>query len=338
MKINNLVFEGGGIHGIAYLGVLNYLYERNIMNNIKRVAGTSAGAITACITSFNLPFTNIKEIADSLDYKKIPQRESIRDIDEVPTSSRVELDKLFEDAICVHRLINHYGWFSSEYFYQWIKKQIEMQFDTSMKSPPYTFADFKNPSIHKENRPFFDLYIIGTDVSYKTSKVFSYQTTPNMEVAEAVRISMSIPIFFEAVKTEDHSLTNDSTENIFSDGGVMRNYPINIFDYPRIGGRTVYRVNHQTLGARFKEHIKYSKINGFLDYIMNLLLCFSRIQQEVYKDSPQDIARSIDIDTGGVSAVNFNVTTGDDIYNFLYLEGYKAAENYFKDKELDVKL
>lgn len=52
----NLVFEGGGALGIAYLGVLHYLYQNNILQNVKRVAGTSAGAITACITSFNLPY------------------------------------------------------------------------------------------------------------------------------------------------------------------------------------------------------------------------------------------------------------------------------------------
>lgn len=30
-RIENLVFEGGGVLGISYLGVLQYLYENNLM-------------------------------------------------------------------------------------------------------------------------------------------------------------------------------------------------------------------------------------------------------------------------------------------------------------------
>lgn len=331
-NIKNLVFEGGGIHGIAYLGVLQYLEENNILQNITKVAGTSAGAITACITSFNLPFNEMKNIADSLDYMNVPQKIATRDFFNTTYDSRIEVSKLISDSICVNRLINNYGWFSSEYFYKWIKKQIAAQFDESKKAPPYTFADFKNPEIHKNNRPFSDLYIIGTDVSCKTSRVFSYKTTPDMEVAKAVRISMSIPLFFEAIPLDDDPNASDSMQYIFSDGGIMRNYPINIFDYPIVQGQRFYRVNHETLGARFKGYTDYKNITNFLDFATNLLICFSKIQQNAYDDSPEDIARSIDIDTGDVSSVNFNITTGDDTYNFLYSQGYKAAEDYFKNK------
>ena len=64
--ITNLVFEGGGVLGIAYLGVLDYLYHNGLMMHLKRTAGTSAGAITSCITSFCLPFEEIKNISASL--------------------------------------------------------------------------------------------------------------------------------------------------------------------------------------------------------------------------------------------------------------------------------
>ncbi|KFO67772.1 phospholipase, partial [Smithella sp. SCADC] len=50
----NLVFKGGGVRGIAYLGALQYLYEHNYMQHVERVAGTSAGAITALATALNL--------------------------------------------------------------------------------------------------------------------------------------------------------------------------------------------------------------------------------------------------------------------------------------------
>lgn len=46
---NNLVFEGGGVKGIAYVGALEVLQEEGILQNVKRVAGTSAGAMMAVL-------------------------------------------------------------------------------------------------------------------------------------------------------------------------------------------------------------------------------------------------------------------------------------------------
>jgi len=325
--IKNLVFEGGGVLGIAYLGVLDFLDQHGILQKVHRVAGTSAGAITACITCFNLPFNELRRIADSLDYRKIPEKENHPDLAYIPAFVKNELEKIFGDVDSIYRLITDYGWYSSQYFYNWLKEQISSQFDKSKKLPPYTFADFKNPYIHKNERPFLDLYVIGTDISVKMSKVFSFETTPNMEVAEAVRISMSIPLFFEAIKLQNY--TNNSLLNVFSDGGVMRNYPINIFDSKNFQDQFLYGVNGQTLGARFISDVKYKEIHNFLDFITNLVLSFLQVQQDTYRNNLKDVARSIEIYTNDISSVDFNITTNDKTYNFLYQQGYAAAHSYF---------
>jgi NTE family protein len=289
------------------------------MSNVSRTAGASAGAITACLTSFNLPFQDLKKLIDTLDYRKIPMKDASPEMPEVPAAVQKELEKLFGDWECVLRLVKNYGWYSSRYFYTWIQAQIDAQFDHARKLPPYTFADFENPKLHVGGRPFFDLYIIGTDISFRTSRIYSFVTTPAMEVAEAVRISMSIPVFFESVKLEENGAVD-----ICSDGGVMRNYPINVFDYNG-------RVNPFTLGARFKTAETYHKIDSLIDYIVNLFASFQRIQQVDYENSPQDIARSIDIDPGKVSFVDFDITPGDATYTSLYRAGYAAATSYFRN-------
>ena len=66
-----------------------------------------------------------------------------------------------------------------------------------------------------------------------------------MEVAQAVRISMSIPLFFEAVEYGT-DMANTAT-NILCDGGVMWNYPINIFDSTLFLEDNEFGVNKQTL-------------------------------------------------------------------------------------------
>ena len=43
--INNLILSGGGIKGISLIGAIEYLYEKNYMNNINTILGTSIGSI-----------------------------------------------------------------------------------------------------------------------------------------------------------------------------------------------------------------------------------------------------------------------------------------------------
>lgn len=50
-KIENLVFKGGGVLGIAYSGGVEALDEAGILKDIKSVAGTSAGSIMSAILS-----------------------------------------------------------------------------------------------------------------------------------------------------------------------------------------------------------------------------------------------------------------------------------------------
>ncbi len=47
LRPRNLVFEGGGVRGIAYAGALRVLEERGSLSVVERVGGTSVGAVTA---------------------------------------------------------------------------------------------------------------------------------------------------------------------------------------------------------------------------------------------------------------------------------------------------
>ena len=58
----NLIFEGGGVKGVAYVGALEALQERKILNNVKRVGGTSAGAINAVLIALGFTLKEIEEI------------------------------------------------------------------------------------------------------------------------------------------------------------------------------------------------------------------------------------------------------------------------------------
>ena len=59
-KINTLVFEGGGLYGLAYIGALKELHERIDFNNIKYVCGTSVGALIAFAIALGLKPEHMK--------------------------------------------------------------------------------------------------------------------------------------------------------------------------------------------------------------------------------------------------------------------------------------
>ena len=324
----NLVFAGGGVLGIAYLGALQYLYDTGVFPHIKKIAGTSAGAITACMASFGLPFPELKKIADTLEYKKVPGKEIFSDPSGKEPPMLREFEALFGDYNCVYRLLTNYGWFSSAYLYHWLQDVIASQFDASLKKPPYTFADFKDPYAHNNKTPFLDLYVTGTNVSFRSSKIFSFETTPDMEVAEAVRISMSIPLFFESVTYPEEDMGNQIA-SVYCDGGIMWNYPITIFDNPRTNNSDLPSYYNQTLGIRFVNEMKYHKIDNLLSYIKNLYLSQMHVQQDMFKRNPEDIKRSVIIDTGDISFMDFDIVTGDETYEYLYRQGYEAAIKYF---------
>ena len=95
-----------------------------------------------------------------------------------------------KDEECYERFLKNYGWYTSAYFYEWIGEVIAEKFEGN---PRATFADFRE-------RGFRDLYIVAANLSRHRAEVFSADDTPNVAVADAVRMSMSIPIFFEALR------------------------------------------------------------------------------------------------------------------------------------------
>lgn len=332
----NLAFKGGGVRGIAYFGAIKYLYEQRLLSTIQRVAGTSAGAVTAALVSFNLEnYDELKAIGDSLDYRKVPgegplnaEHSRLLGMDRmIHTASTHTLLKNLQGSL---RLIQDKGWHSSEYFYEWIRSAIAKQFKE--KKGSYTFRDFKDASLHIGARPFLDLYITGTDLSNRRDRLFSFETTPDMEVALAVRISMSIPLFFETISFQ---YPGTDQPQFYVDGGVMKNYPIEIFDSRAYGGKFSKGINRETLGFFLfsrPERAEYKEIKGVIDYTGALLDSLHAVQEELVLRREKAADRTVFIDDMGVSPTHFDIAEGDELYRKLFDSGYESTRDFFAKK------
>ncbi len=195
-NFRNLVFEGGGVKGIAYLGALEVLEEKGILADIERIGGTSAGAINAVILGLGFSGEETRDIIWSLDFKNF-------------------MDDSWGIGRDAARLVQQFGWYKGDYFRDWIGNLIREKTGNSES----TFADIE---ALKEKKGFRSMYFMGTNLSTAFSEVFSAEHTPRMCVADAVRISMSIPLFFAARRS--------ARGDVYVDGGVLDNYPIKLFD------------------------------------------------------------------------------------------------------------
>ena len=66
-QIENLVFEGGGVLGFAYVGVVEVLEECELLKKCKRFAGSSAGAITAALLACGATSNILENALETLD-------------------------------------------------------------------------------------------------------------------------------------------------------------------------------------------------------------------------------------------------------------------------------
>jgi len=88
------------------------------------------------------------------------------------------------------------------------------------------FIKFLESKLDKRDITFEELYkitkkkiiIIGTNLTIGKEKVFSVDETPEFSVILALRISVSVPIIFTPIKFNNE---------IFVDGGLVNNFPIN---------------------------------------------------------------------------------------------------------------
>ncbi|MFT4734065.1 MAG: NTE family protein [Psychromonas sp.] len=289
----NLIMEGGGILGIAYGGAMLEMEERGMLKDITRVGGTSAGAIQACLLAIGYTVEEISEIISNTPI------ETFNDDGFVPRGAK--------------RLINNYGWFKGDTFLSAIESLIRERTGNAS----LTFSDLHNLAI---SYPFRDLYVVGADLSEQKSVVFSYENYPNMRIADAVRVSMSIPLYYQALwlNKEGKVIKEPSPEDnchLFVDGGILMNYPIEIFDHSHYikdyQGEPQALFNTETVGYRLDRTEQIDQelkkgvgiapydINDFNSYVSALM---SLMRRNVSTPHPEDVNRTIFINDHGISA------------------------------------
>jgi len=322
-QYKNLALEGGGIRGLAYPGALKVLEKKGIINNIENVAGTSAGAITALMISLDYSAHEIDSILYTLKFKQFNDGKDI-------------FGKIW-------RVKNEYGVFKGAKFEKWVGELIR----NKTGNPNLTFMQLHQ--LHSNDNRFKELYCTGTNITKQQLQIFSWRHTPHMQIKAAVHISGCIPVYFKpvAINSNWQEVSIKKTKDpydIYVDGGMLCNYPVNMFDTCISGNNPLtcddVKFNSKTLGLKlerteqinnFNNNItavapyKINSINEYTAALLNLMMETLNRKTESIKNEQ---GRTIYISHGKISGKLKKVSAAT--RKQLYDNGVAATEKFFK--------
>ena len=304
----DLVLEGGGVKGLALVGAVRTLSRAGYA--FHRIAGTSAGAIVGSVLAGLVHAgeepERIIDIARGLEYARLRDRGKVgRVLAKVGLGSVVDgLSLAFEDGV-----------FEGEYLHGWLT---------------HTLAELgvrKFGDLRLDDDPHgYRLVVMASDVSRQRLvrlpwDYADYGLDPDEQlVADAVRASTSIPFFFEPV-----TMRTPRGVSTLVDGGVLSNFPVTIFD--RADGK---QPRWPTFGIRLSASERDLPHTQPVAGPVSLALAVAEAMMEAcdarHIDEPVNLARSIFIDTLGVSAVDFGITEEQQAQ--LLAAGEKAATRF----------
>lgn len=321
----NLALEGGGVRGLAYAGALEVLEQKKILKNIERVAGSSAGAIAGLMISLGY---NSKEIDSILQTLKIQDFNDGRNI----------FGK-------IRRIENEYGVYKGDEFENWLGRIIFYKTGNANT----TFLQLHQ--LHLQNNNFKDFYCTGTNISQQKLEILSWEKWPQMKLKTAVHISGCIPFYFKPVPIDsagNEVALKDTLLNydLYVDGGMLCNYPINMFDSCKVGENPLTSkhviYNPETLGLKLErgDQIKefnrgktkiapYHNITSMKQYTSAVInLTMETINRET-PDLRNEKGRTIYISYGEISARVRKISPEEK--KFLHDNGAAAATKFFNE-------
>jgi NTE family protein len=310
----DLVFEGGGVKGIGLAGAYRTLSDRGYKPQCE--AGTSAGAIMASLVAAGYTGAELEGIV--LDKEKM---------DFAKFQDQTFLDRFGRPGDITQFLASG-GMHSGKYFLDWIRKLLAAKGVSK-------FGDLRKEGEADENRQYH-LQLIASDVSSRSMLVLPKNARDigsdpdQLEVAEAIRMSMSIPVFFEPVKVGGHQIV---------DGGVLSNFPIWLFDAPEGTTPTYPTFGLLLVAPNQKEPLipqppgaQVPPIKSRVDFLKAIAETMMEAHDRFYVEQA-NYARTIPIPTLGVKTTEFDIP--DDKARQLFQSGQQAAEQFLASWDFD---
>lgn len=320
------IFEGGGVRGVALLGALRCCEDLHI--HWKKLAGTSAGSLTAALLAANFPIHELEAILSTINYDRILSKKTSPFIFNGDPSNDLQAPLWMIISLLFTQQLGQY---SSDPFRDWIAKTIKPR-------GIETFADIKIPDPERE------LKVVVSNITHSEMLVLPDDLNPNLDrltpkqkesrqamlqqhnltdyrqfsIAEAVRLSSSIPLFFKPEKLGDSHIL---------DGGLLSNFPLWIYDRP--AGDPLNPPKWPTFGFRLIDQtLSPPQIKNALDLFTASLRAMANARDRYHqRHGDQGRVINIDVTDAKVTTTEFGLSSAKKVK--LYCLGYEQTKNFF---------
>jgi NTE family protein len=310
----DLVLAGGGVKGIAHVGALSVLHDKGY--RFERAAGTSAGAIVSALVAAGMEPEPMHELLGRIDYRRFCDR---RGRDRIPLVGP-GLSILLEN-----------GFYEGEYLKEWLGNEL-----AALGVERFRDLRRDDPGSSLTPEQQYRLVVMTADITRGelVRLPWDYRSRYGLDpddqlVVDAVRASMSIPLFYEPVRLE-HA---DGSVSTLVDGGVLTNFPIGAFD------RTDQQTPRwPTFGVTLLPPLPAGNLKLFpalallrrgpVSLIESLITTMIVGHDQAELAKPWVAARSITVDTEHANIVDFGIDPASQ--DQLYRNGRAAAQRFLR--------
>ncbi len=228
------------------------------------------------------------------------------------------------------------GLFDGEYLRTWVAELISkrIRYITKDESDGENLTFGMLSELSKKHPCLRQLYVVGVNLSVSQAVTFSADgPCSNVIIADAIRISMSIPGVFQPHSVHRNiggERKPDNTGHMWVDGGWFLNYPIEIFDeieppQHTLGFNLVTdEVQHCLAGL---SDAPEAKTDNVMQYSLALFKSTLHQQQTNFLLSLKNKPRTIPINSMGVNTLAFNLSLEQQA--LLINSGKNATASFF---------
>lgn len=276
--IRYLAGSGGGLKGLAFIECIRFFEERGLLD-ICEYAATSISSVIFTLHNCGYCGKELRHIFLTTDFKQF---------------KNIKMSNLSE----------FFGFDSGNNFIKWLNMLIVSKLGYEYER--VTFIELYNLTQKKLN-------IVGTNLSTHTAVYYNHQTTPNVSILDAVRISFSVPIILTSVKYNGQ---------IYVDGGVLDNFAIHLFNDKPLNEVLAIKVAK-------RQEAEY-QMPTFESFISNLMQCMY-YDLENRKIIPKYEGRTIHVHAYDFPIIDYNISAVD--REKLFDIGFASAQEWFNNHQ-----
>lgn len=270
-----LILSGGGFKGISYIGTFKYLQEIQQLNQIFVYAGTSIGSVFCFLLNIGFTVNELEKFIMELNFKKLI-------------------------SFSLHKLYKYNGLNDGKKFIKLLKKALRYK---------NLNADITFKELFIKTKKL--LFVNSSNITQKKTEYFNFFDTPDFKVVNAIRMSISFPIFLTPVFYNN---------NYYVDGGLTESF---LYYYIIQWGFNSKNIIGIVLFDKYD-----NKKNNLYYYLMDI---YYTSFAKFYKNLTNIIYINIP-DTNSFTTFNLTKEKKKNLINI----GYNETKNYFNKKYYNI--